>query len=183
MSEEAARQQALRLGAKLALPQTARTWSEREFRRNQWRAVTMTLAIYSGFCGLLLIGLLTDGESRNLFMFIAPVMLAGFALLAAAGVWRARRWPDYRDHVIMVGADDEGVTVTWQAREFHIPYRELRYRPHWATFKGNVQFEGISLTTPIGEQPLVDMWYQNGCKTAAAIVTAHDKWYLLERRG
>ena len=185
MSEAAARDLAFVLVEKVVLPAVARSLTPRELRRDQVRRAFILLSIYGGLCGFILAGLVLDsGEAnRRMLPWVALACLAGLALVGSVFWWRWRKHRDYRDPLLWIRVSERGVHVDWNGRRCELPFEQVAFAVHWQSFRSNVEFVGIRLETPLGPISIVDQWFHGGRNAAAAIVTEHDKWRQLWRRG
>lgn len=185
MSEAVARELAFDLAEKVTLPASARSLTPRELRRHQRRFVLIMIGIFAGFCGFILGGLMLEGgeANRRMLPMVILACVCGAAIVGLACWWRLRRHRDYRDPLLHIRVSDRTIGIDWNGHRCELTFEQVAYQIHFQSFRSNVEFLGIRLDTPLGPISIVDEWFHGGRKTAAAIVTEHDKWRLLRRRG
>jgi hypothetical protein len=165
-------QQAVALGAGQTLPVSARSLPTNEVR-GKGCALAGIIALLA-FVGLPLIAVMlvaagNEPEPRRTVIYVAILAFAGFALIALARGWRARR-ADYVDPQLTVEAGADGVTIGGPSGRHVLRYPQVQARISSIGVRQSIRFVGIVMDSPVGELRLDDYLFANGRNVAGAIV-------------
>lgn len=166
-------EQALDLAAKHPLPLTARSLTAQEIAAIDHRIYPIIFGLYGvGAVGILLVAWFGAEGKVDLFPIAAVVALVLLVPLGLFARFKAGRRKDYRDPLVSIAADGEGITIRSAGREARLAYRDIALSGFVLLpgAKSRVLFLGVALDGPFGPLRLENLAYRDGTITAAAIV-------------